>query len=528
MSLKLRAWQQEALENYHHCLAQGARTLLWEATPGSGKTTVALQVCHHQLFELHRQRVIIIVPTTHLKVQWTQAAARVGIHLDSRFSNQQDWAADYHGVTLTYQQIANRPKFFRRLSRGAMVVLDEVHHAADGLMWGDSLREAFEEAGFILSLSGTAFRSDNFTIPFVPYVEEESMPDYVYPYGRAIEDSVCRSVAFFTYGGEVAWAENGEIVESRFSDELYGGMASRRLRAALDPKSGWMKTVLADAHQMLQETRLDHPDAGGLLVAASQEHARQLARLLTQITGTKPVIVLSDDNAASRKIKRFAAGTDEWIVACNMVSEGVDIPRLRVGVYATTVTTKMYFRQFLGRIVRVTDQPEGVQVAYCYLPADIRLRLLAEQIEKVQRHILSTPAEKSEEAQEIERDPKAEPPEWQPLHALNSGVEAVIVNGRQLSLWDDPGLRAHPAHVKKVVQQQVAERMIPLTKSETKTAIGQKIKQMVARYHRQSGQSYQDIYAYLNRAQNVRTQTECTEDQLRNRVDLLHRLLMKS
>ncbi|HMQ55334.1 MAG TPA: DEAD/DEAH box helicase family protein [Anaerolineae bacterium] len=523
--MQLRAWQEEALQAYHHALTHGITNLLWEATPGAGKTAVALQLCAHQRRILGRHPIIIVVPTTHLKTQWARAALQAGLHLDSGFSSQHGLAPDYDGLVVTFQQVANRPKLYRRLSQNAVVVLDEIHHAGDGLSWGEAMRLAFEPAQFVLALSGTAFRSDNNAIPFVTYQDDESAPDFVYDYGRAIEDGVCRSVAFFTYGGEVAWLEDEELIEANFSSELARSTAARRLRAALDPQSGWIQQVLLDAHSMLVETRHEHPDAGGLLVAADQDHARQLARLLQELTDLKPTVVLSDDSKASGKIKRFAAGRSEWLVACNMVSEGVDIPRLRVGVYATTIVTKLYFRQFLGRIVRVTEQPAGVQVAYCYLPADVRLRAQAEQIERIQRHLISPqlpPDEETRERPDIER---AGPPTWQPLASRNSGLEAVIINGGQLALWHDPALLPTPKHVKEEVQRKVSERVAPATRSETKAALSQRIQNLVSSYHHVSGLPHRQIHARLNRTQNVHSQTVCTEEQLKARIGLLERML---
>lgn len=530
MTFHLRAWQHEALDIYHQHIANDAKTLLWEATPGSGKTATALQVCLHQVRTLRRARVIIVVPTAHLRLQWAQAADRFGLHLDSHFGNKSRLAADYQGLVVTYHQVAKRPHFFAGLSRGAMVVLDEIHHAADGLLWGNSLRRAFGPAAFVLTLSGTAFRSDNNTIPFVRYEDEISVPDYVYPYGRAIEEGVCRSVAFFTYGGEVAWAEDEEIIQVSFTDEVHHGSASRRLRAALDPRSGWIRRMLEDAHHMLLETRQEHPQAGGLLVAADQEHARELAKVLAEVSHSRPTLVLSDEAEASRKIKRFAAGRSEWLVACNMVSEGVDIPRLRVGVYATTVTTKMYFRQFLGRIVRITPEPAGVQVAYCYLPADVRLKILAEQVEREQRHHIAaiTPGEELPEDEADDEGPQEPTPLWQPLHSTNSGVESIIVNGGQLTLWNDPAWVPHPATMKQAVQQQVAGRVEALSKSERKAALGKTISALVTQYHHQAGQPYHHIHAYLNRTQKVKSQGECTEEQLEGRVMLLHKLIRQA
>src|SRR5207237_7234135 len=80
-------------------------------------------------------------------------------------------------------------------------------------------------------------------------------------------------------------------------------------------------------------------------------------------------------------------GREPWLVAVRMVSEGVDIPRLRVGVYATTTTTELFFRQAVGRFVRWT---RGVprQRAWLYIPDDPRLRQHAAGVAEQRRHSL--------------------------------------------------------------------------------------------------------------------------------------------
>jgi superfamily II DNA or RNA helicase len=369
-------------------------------------------------------------------MQWARAAAQVGLHLDSAYTiSKAALSSDYQGIVVTYQQIAQKPALFRRLSKGSCVVLDEVHHAGDGLAWGQSLRVAFHEAQFVLCLSGTPFRSDSNPIPFVVYDEHGlSVADYTYSYSRAVEEGVCRPTAFFTYGGEVAWMEEAGEAAARFSDALDRIGSSRRLRAALDSESGWITPMLSDAHRMLMSTRTEHPHAGALLVAPDQISARKLAKLLTTITGVSPCLVLSEDSAASTRLKKFRDSSEPWLVACNMVSEGVDIPRLRIGVYATTVRTKMYFRQFLGRLVRRMANLAGMQVAYCYLPADPALTILAEQIEDEIRHCIRPRNEDDELL--LERDEKktkeSNQPAWQALASRNSGIDSVIVHGNQL------------------------------------------------------------------------------------------------
>ncbi len=527
---QLRQWQQNALALYRKQWQQGEKSILWEATPGAGKTTAALQLCLHQIEEGGQKNVVIVVPTTHLKRQWAASAARINIDIDNNFRTKWGLGRDFDGPAVTYQQVANSPAAFRKLAKNAVVVLDEIHHAGVGREWGEGLENAFSPAPFVLALSGTAFRSDNSAIPFVSYNRDgESRPDYVYGYSQAIEDSVCRPIAFFTYGGEVAWMEAGETIEAGFAEDLFGSMAARRLRVALEPDSGWVRPMIEDAHQMLLETRRTHPDAGGLLVAADQDHARSLAQLVTTISGKRPTVVLSDDPEASTKIKDFGNSDQEWIVACNMVSEGVDIPRLRVGVYATTISTKMYFRQFLGRMVRMTPEPDGVQVAYVYLPADPRLKRLAEEVESEIAHVLKRrpdldwrDGEGGVEVPETDGDPA-----WSALYSSNSGLDAVILGGQQLALFSDPNLpSAQPLEMMQAkIRQKVEERVQPLTLAEKKENLAKKIANLVGRVHHRTKQPYQEIHGRLNRAQKIKSQAVCTLEQLERRVELLQRML---
>ena len=527
--ISLRSWQKDAFAVYQESLSSKNRTLLWEATPGSGKTTAALRVALEELCTKRSKRILVVVPTAHLKTQWAQAAAKLGMHLDSAFGSARvRLTADFCGAIVTYQQIGNRLKLFGDFAAQATVILDEVHHAADGLTWGNALITAFSNAPCILCLSGTAFRSDSNAIPFVRYNQEGmSLPDYSYSYSRAVEEGVCRPTAFFTFGGEVSWSEEDKIFTARYDDALDTFGSARRLRASLDPAAGWIQPMIKEAHQMLTSVRREHSAAGGLIVCADQKHARELAGVLQSISGHKPVLVLSDDASATKKIKEFADGTMPWLIACNMVSEGVDIPRLRIGVYATTIRTKMYFRQFLGRVVRRQAKIAGHQVAYLYLPADPYLRHFAEEIESETRHIVR-PAQEwfaDQDGQERKKKDSAAPQSWTAVSSVNSGIDAVIVHGNQLSFFAG----ALPTEeVQQVVHREVSLRLeSPLTKSEKKQELASEIKRMVGAIHNRSGKAHSAIHMSLNRIQRVHSQIQCTEEQLQQRVKLLEEMLYK-
>lgn len=515
---------------YRDAVARGDRSILIEATPGAGKTTAALVLCLHQLRRCDANRLCIVVPTAHLRVQWGRAAATLGLHLDSSFSNaQQVLASDYAGVVVTYQQVAQQPTLFRRLTTNGCIVLDEVHHAGDGLSWGQGLRTAFHDARFIICLSGTPFRSDNNPIPFVPYDQHGfSLPEYSYSYSRAVEEGVCRPTAFFTYGGEVSWREESGDATVTFADELDHIGSSRRLRAALESESGWIEPMIRDAHEMLVKTRTEQPNAGALLVAADQTSARRLAALVSKLTGCSPVVVLSEEAEAARRLKRFRDSNEPWLIACNMVSEGVDIPRLRVGIYATTVRTKMYFRQFLGRIVRRIPNLASLQVAYCYLPADPTLTRLAEEIEQEIRHCIRPRGDEPELPDDRRNRRTEEPPKrnWEALASVNSGINSVIVHGNQLLLFAPSG---GLEQMQQVVHEKVSERLDERrSRAEEKSFLALEVRKLVNAYHKRTGRTHAQIHAQLNAQQRIKTQAECTEQKLRERITILRELLHKA
>jgi len=525
----LRRWQRDAFVGYQNACLAGARALLWEATPGSGKTSAALEVIRHQLEQKLSSKALVVVPTSHLKIQWARAAAQKGLHFDSNFGGDRTALnAEFHGAVVTYQQFGNQIELFRKLSCKSVVILDEVHHTGDGLTWGDAVQVALTQARFILCLSGTAFRSDNNPIPFVTYDDTKtSVPDYSYNYADAVRDRVCRPVAVFTYGGNVSWSEGEQVYTAAFSDKIDPTNSAKRLRAALDPAAGWIQPLLRDAHEMLTATRLEHPNAGGLLVCADQTHARKLAQVLTEITREKPTLVLSDDAEASKKIKKFADDNSSWLVACNMVSEGVDIPRLRIGVYATTIRTKMYFRQFVGRIVRRQAHISGLQIAYLYIPADPTLHFLAQEIESESRHIISTPKESlfGDDERQLRNDAETvEKTKLIALTSINSGVNAVIVQGSQLALFENDVSTSQLARtvVDREIEQQLSEQ---LTRSEIKGNLSTEIKNLVGLVHRRTRKTHSEIHMQLNREQGVRSQTYCSELQLEARKALLQCML---
>nr|WP_152813807.1 DEAD/DEAH box helicase [Arthrobacter bussei] len=397
---KLRQWQSEALEKY---FTDSPSDFLAVATPGAGKTTFALRVATELVDRGIVNRITVVAPTDHLKRQWADAAARVGLAIDPNFKNADGrHGGAFIGVAVTYAQVASKPMLHRAKTEAArtLVILDEIHHGGDALSWGDGIREAFEPAARRLALTGTPFRSDTAAIPFVEYVEDRdgirrSKADYTYGYGQALRDHVVRPVMFMAYSGQMRWRTSAgeEMAASLGEAAVTKDITAQAWRTALNPAGEWIPAVLAAADKRLTEVRRTVHDAGGLVIATDHDDARAYAGQLKRITGESPTVILSDDAKASSKIEEFSEGDKRWMVAVRMVSEGVDVPRLAVGVYATSTATPLFFAQAVGRYVRARRRGETASI---FLPSVPNLMALANQLELERDHALDRP-EKDDE-----------------------------------------------------------------------------------------------------------------------------------
>ncbi|MEA5365955.1 DEAD/DEAH box helicase [Amycolatopsis sp., V23-08] len=435
----LRAWQRRALTKY---LTTGPKDFLAVATPGAGKTVFGLRIAAELLSDRTIEAVTIVTPTEHLKHQWAASAAAAGIQIDSNFRNTTGvTSSDYNGVALTYAQVAAHPTLHRvrTENRKTLVILDEIHHGGDAKSWGDAIREAFTPAVRRLCLTGTPFRSDDSAIPFVTYEPDaggfqRSKSDHSYGYADALADGVVRPVVFLAYSGEASWRTSaGEEFTARLGEPLTAEQNARAWRTALDPSGEWIPAVLHAADTRLSQVRQSVPDAGGLVIATDQESARAYAKILERLSGEMPTLVLSDDPKASGRIKEFSETNERWIVAVRMVSEGVDVPRLSVGVYATSASTPLFFAQAIGRYVRARKKGETASV---FLPSVPVLLELASELEAQRDHVLGKPHREQEgwedellaQANRTEDEPGEEEKAFTSLGA-SAELDQVIYDG---------------------------------------------------------------------------------------------------
>ena len=531
-SVRLRPWQKQALERFE---ASERADFLAVATPGAGKTTFALTAAVTHLARHPDRRVVVVAPTQHLKLQWARAAGRLDLHLEPQWSARDGrLPSDMHGIVVTYQQVASQKRALAQIGRDAFVIFDELHHAGDEKAWGDGIRTAFDGAARRLAISGTPFRSDTAAIPFVTYDDfGEAHSDFDYGYGDALADGgVVRPVYFPRIDGHMEWvAPDGTEHAHTFDDAIDAARSSQRLRTALSLSGEWLPSVLQQAHEQLLAIRATQPNAGGLVIAIDREHARGIVEMMRRRFGVSAVLALSDDPSASARIEQFAEGSMPWIVAVRMVSEGVDIPRLRVGVFATTTSTELFFRQAAGRLVRWT-RGMRYQKAFFFIPDDPRLRTFADQIAQQRRHSLRRrddddgPLRPEGELDEI----AADGPEEEQL-SLFSALSAVAIGDLHVPEWvadeDDAGEivmedEPHDDHLVVALAPPprpgggtaLLDASAHRTRREHKAHLRAENAEAARDIVRRSGLSHAQVNAELNRLSGVGKVSEATLEQL--------------
>jgi superfamily II DNA or RNA helicase len=509
----LRAWQREALERLD---GWDDGPFLISAAPGAGKTRPALELARRMLGRGEVSRVAVLCPTTPLTRQWATAAAELGVQL------QPDAAGalpprDFHGVAVTYARVASDPRgWAAKVTRETLVIVDEAHHLGEELSWGVSFQQAFAAAPRWLLLSGTPFRSDATPIPGVSYdAEGVAEPNVSYTYAQAVADGICRPVAFVTFDGTLSWRSGEDVIESSFETVLSAREASRRYRTAISTElPDGLPRILREADRKLRALREEgHRDAGALAVAADATHARQIAKLLGESTGRAPVVVLHTETRAAEKLATFRSSREPWIVAVNMVSEGVDIPRLRVGVYATAAKTPMIFRQIVGRFVRTLPDrlPEP---SWVYLPADPVLRSHAAEVESELRRALRerTADDDLEEPRERRSSEPSPAMEFVPLSAEVAP---------QMTLFG-PAPTASTTRAK-----QTACEPAPVAAFERRARLREERRRLVADLAKRSGNNHREINAWVNREVGVGRVEAASIEQLERTVEKLVRELTK-
>jgi hypothetical protein len=410
-NLKLREWQEEA---HNKCLSwlltpENDRHFLINAAPGSGKTLCACTIAMSLLEQREIDRVVVIAPRSQVVSQWADDFYRVTRRSMARVTpGDGDLNSLELDICTTFQALDGLKGHLNKLCRQlrVLVICDEHHHAAVQAAWGDTADSAFNAARFVLILTGTPIRSDGSNSVWLAYdsngaISHPEAGTYALSYGEAVDLGYCRPVTFHRHRGEFTVSLGSETIKVDGKTPPTLPKALQNIpgldtsidfyRLAKTPQyfkgtdipsvDGYQGSMIACGIDKLNQLREEMPDAGGLIIAPNIDMADYMASILEVLDDERPVIVNSKMQNAEEKIKNFRNSSKKWLVSVAMISEGVDIKRLRVLIYLPNSLTELSFRQAIGRVVRSAAYDDYSR-AYVVMPSFHIFEKYARRIEE--------------------------------------------------------------------------------------------------------------------------------------------------
>lgn len=519
MSDPRNVWQKQAVEAF--CTTHD--DFLVTACPGAGKTLMAMKAAKILFDQRIIDRIIVIVPNNQVRKQWNKAAHGVGLDVTAEFKNEHGFIPkDSNGVVGTYAQVHSDKHIWRKLAskpNKTLVIFDEIHHCQDeeNSSWGPSLLAAFEHVTRRLMLSGTPFRTDRNQIPFIKYDDEgRAISDGGISYKDAIIEGVVRPVRFPIMDGQGNYLRGTSFISATASTVDKNQQAAL-MRTLYQENQSWMTSLMTDADNELKRMREEKPNAGGLIVASDIEKAEAYAVMIERITNEKASVVHSKDATSNAVIDQFRTSHQRWIVAVDMISEGVDIPRLSIIVYASNKTTDMWFRQIVGRAVRRDNDSLTATVYIGAFPELVKLAKniedevdLALEIKVGQLELMSKAEARDFDIQIIQ--PISTSPIIQDSVLMPGGVQITEAELNQALAYQEKiqGLqRSHTSDIALLIRElgkapavTIAHAQLP-AKTDTKDALRvakkQQVNQLVNKVARDTDTPYGHIHAELNR-----------------------------
>jgi len=406
----LRPWQEKALSKAMKWLIEKGedKHFLINAAPGAGKTIAACAIAKELIDSGHIDRVVVIAPRVEVVKQWSRDFQVVtGRYMGKVTGSDADDQIEID-VCATWAAVQSLQDAFQAVCRTSrvLVICDEHHHAAVSAAWGSSVNSAFADARYVLVLTGTPIRSDGKQSVWLAYddagaIDQPEDGSFTLTYGEAVQLNYCRPTTFHRHEGHFTVdLEDGEQVEVSSKQPAKLGPSFARipgLQRALDfyrlacapqyeadnttPRiDGYQGTMIEWATAKLNDLRHRMPNAGGLVIAPSIPMAVYMADLIEKMEGERPALVHSQMPNVEGRIDGFRHTQKRWIVSVAMISEGVDIARLRVLIYLSKPLTELAFRQAIGRVVR-TAGPDDDTRAYVVMPSFDILETYARRVE---------------------------------------------------------------------------------------------------------------------------------------------------
>ena len=556
----LRQWQLEAEHEEIEYLRNGGTRPLLAACPGAGKTVYGVRRACRFFNEEDGQLVIVIAPTTNIKRAWISAFIANGFRatgdvendlIRDRLENAESIVGEFEVIVVTYAQLAKADGLFRHYPARyrTLVIADEVHHADDQASFGLALAHLADAAHAHLALSGTPFNTQGGALAMCDTeaaIDEEgravrrTIPFYTYSYADALAaKKVCRVIEFGIIHGKATTIYKSLLNHETFKVVTDGRNKTDSLRPFLDEEGDFLPTMLDEAIDRLDAVKQHHRRAAMLVVAQNTGSAAIIENMLTDRCGTRYSIqrIVHDTDKAHDRIERLSKDNTDIVITVRMVSEGIDVKRFRVGVYASDYLTQMFFIQFVGRFVRWDTELDGSQYAWMLFPGHVKLIEYAREIEKMIRDsamAIGVPGGEPGEVRSLRMGTESEATDHE---TMARGTTMAADDNALLDQFiaENPDIRAKAAdHVIVEIYKRAmrAGQAQPAPETERQQSLRKKNQQLVSlvvRLLKQNGSAVEEdnlfanVNGRANRAAEIRKlDTLTTDDQLNRRATFLN------
>lgn len=398
------SWQERAVEYYfneldRYCKQENSQELeqayVVEVSPSGGKTIFSMKLAKELINRDLIDKVIYLVPRDSIKLGFADDCKRAGkIVKNKQTAISGEYMAietsnnlakmgnlrNHHGVVITYHGLNDSTLGQLDLlstKYRLLFVFDEAHHGAGGIQdevtntWGKNMLHIQNLAYSVVAMTGTPVRADNKCIPFLKYQEIKEYdlkgeerdalrvePCFKFTYVDAVRAGVARRLMCINIDPIVEYSKEGEI-KSEFLSAIPPFDTKYVAYTALDASNGVIDDMLKKANNEIDRMRRNgDPDAACLVIG--QRNSTKSSNALQHISGRiknlfneNAVSVESvDGDEARKKIKKFKKGLDRFIVAKDMISEGTNLPRVRVVCILRKIGNKTFYEQLVHRTTR--------------------------------------------------------------------------------------------------------------------------------------------------------------------------------
>lgn len=391
---KPRKWQEQCIEKgyvkYKEIDKYDKKSYFVKAVPGAGKTYLSCKIIERIYFEEQGKiKIFIVTPNDGVRTQWVDRAYEftdgvINLSYETSKYYVVTWTS-FQGIVVTYQSISNDANYntikesilqLKEKDYKIITIFDEIHHTSGENVWGNYAINLFNDlSDFIICLSGTPYRKDNDEIAFLNYTntgDRRAIPDFEYSRSDAIRHQVVRPTIHKLVDAtfNLVNTDSGEMITTEILDANKTEARSKIVMDSLDPSKPIANKVLDEVVRYLEEVvMVDDPEAGAFITVSENKYIKPIKEILQTKTNLG-ILTTFDNDEKMDEILEFKNNPFRYsyIISCKKISEGVDIPRLRVMGYLTNITTLLYFEQAVGRITRFNKDLGGDQYAYVIAP----------------------------------------------------------------------------------------------------------------------------------------------------------------